>query len=43
MKHKMICYDDEGRLECACKLRKSLELKEAELLSQAETFQLLEK
>lgn len=38
--HKMICYDDEGRLECACELRKSLELEEAELISRAEAFEL---
>ena len=38
--HKMICYDDEGKLECVCKLRKSLELEEAELISRAETLEL---
>ena len=41
--HKAICYDDEGSLECVCELRISSEHEEAELLSQAEAFQLLEK
>ena len=36
----MICYDDEGALECVCELRKSLETQEAELISRAEALEL---
>lgn len=40
--HRAICYDDEGRLECCCELRKGLDHRQAELLSQAEADRLVE-
>jgi hypothetical protein len=38
--HRMICYDDEGSLECVCALRKSLEHAESESISRAEALEL---
>ncbi|MBT4072353.1 MAG: hypothetical protein HOE75_01525 [Chloroflexi bacterium] len=42
LKHRAICHDDEGRLECVCELRKGLDHRQAELLSRAEADRLVE-
>jgi hypothetical protein len=41
LKHRAICYDDEGSLECCCELRKGLDYRQAELLSRAEADRLV--
>jgi|TARA_R110002110_G_scaffold177598_1_gene382092 hypothetical protein len=42
LKHRDICYDDEGSLECCCELRKGLDHRQAELLSRADAHRLVE-
>lgn len=36
MKHRAICYDDEGRIECVCRIRQVLESLDHEMESVAE-------
>jgi hypothetical protein len=42
LKHRAMCYDDEGSLECECELREGLDQRQAELLSRAEANRLVE-
>lgn len=42
LKHRAICYDDEGRLDCSLRCRIGEAEREAEQMSRAEAHRLVE-